>query len=69
MTTNELVAIRVDEVDPGYYQEQEEGYTVITPGLPGVARFYKANDRILLDGISRLSMVGHLREWPPQEGQ
>lgn len=69
MTTNELVALRVDEVEPNYYQDQEEGYTVITSGLPGVARFHKANGRILFDGISNLAMVDGIRVWPPQEGQ
>lgn len=68
MTTNELVAQQLNDVDPGYYQDQEEGCTVIPPG-PGVARFYKTNSRIRFDGISQLSMVGHLRQWPPTEGE
>lgn len=66
MSTNELVALCLADVDPGYYQDQEEGYTVIPPG-PGVARFYKTRGRIRFDGISQLSMVGHLRPWPPAE--
>lgn len=68
MTTNELVAIRLAEVDPSYYQDQEEGYTILEPGLPDVACFHNKNGSIWFDSLSILSKVDHLRQWPPQEG-
>ena len=63
VTTNELVRQSLIPVEANFYQEGEQGFVVVTPGLEGVARFTKSNGKILFDGISQLSKVTHLREW------
>ena len=68
---NELVRIRMQTVDPDYYQEGEKGYVVLTPGLPAVAVFHKTEGKILFYTIGGLNLSGvdGLREWPPPPEQ